>query len=66
MRYSGLRVIAEGLLGNRGWTPAWRDPEPSTPSVLRRHGPWLEVRGYEAQTIPTPWAGVNVDGLTGT
>ena len=30
MRYSGLRVIAEGLLGNRGWTPAWRDPEPKS------------------------------------
>ena len=28
MRYSGLRVLAEGLRGNRGWTPAWRDPEP--------------------------------------
>ena len=28
MRYSGLRVIAEGLTGNRGWKPAWRDPAP--------------------------------------
>ncbi len=28
MRYSGLRVISEGLFGNKGWTPAWRDPEP--------------------------------------
>ena len=28
MRYSGFRVIREGLRGNRGWTPAWRDPEP--------------------------------------
>ncbi|KAB2885835.1 MAG: sarcosine oxidase subunit beta family protein [Albidovulum sp.] len=28
MRYSGLRVIREGLSGNRGWTPAWRDPAP--------------------------------------
>ncbi|KDB02844.1 sarcosine oxidase subunit beta, partial [Defluviimonas sp. 20V17] len=26
--YSGLRVLAEGLLGNKGWTPAWRDPAP--------------------------------------
>ncbi|MFA9231164.1 MAG: hypothetical protein RIR95_885 [Pseudomonadota bacterium] len=28
MRYSGLRVIAEALSGHKGWTPAWRDPEP--------------------------------------
>jgi methylglutamate dehydrogenase subunit A len=28
MRYSGLRVITEGLFGNKGWKPAWRDPEP--------------------------------------
>jgi len=28
MRYSGLRVLTEGLRGNRGWRPAWRKPEP--------------------------------------
>ncbi|WP_413876055.1 sarcosine oxidase subunit beta family protein [Albidovulum sp.] len=28
MRYSALRVIREGFSGNRGWTPAWRDPAP--------------------------------------
>ncbi len=28
MRYSGLRVLAEGLRGNRGWRPAWVRPEP--------------------------------------
>ena len=28
MRYSGLRVLKEGLTGNRGWKPAWRNPEP--------------------------------------
>lgn len=28
MRYSGFRVIREGLTGNRGWTRAWRDPAP--------------------------------------
>jgi len=27
-RYSGLRVIAEAVSGHKGWTPAWRDPEP--------------------------------------
>ena len=28
MRFSGLRVLREGLTGNRGWTAQWRDPEP--------------------------------------
>ena len=28
MRYSGFKVIREGLFGNRGWKPVWRDPEP--------------------------------------
>jgi len=28
MRYSGLKGITEGLFGNKGWTPAWRDPAP--------------------------------------
>ena len=28
MNYSGLRVIREALNGQRGWKPAWRNPEP--------------------------------------
>ena len=28
MRFSGLRILAEGLTGNGGWTRHWRDPEP--------------------------------------
>ncbi len=28
MRYSGWRVFTEGLRGQRGWQPVWRDPEP--------------------------------------
>ncbi|MDA0901221.1 MAG: FAD-dependent oxidoreductase, partial [Proteobacteria bacterium] len=28
MRYSGLRVISEGLRGQKSWTRAWRDPAP--------------------------------------
>ncbi|NCQ25589.1 MAG: sarcosine oxidase subunit beta [Rhodobacteraceae bacterium CG17_big_fil_post_rev_8_21_14_2_50_63_15] len=28
MRFSGLRVIAEGLTGNRGWPAQWRDAPP--------------------------------------
>ena len=28
MRYSALRILKEGLTGNRGWQPVWREPEP--------------------------------------
>ena len=28
MNYSGARVIWEGLTGNKGWKPIWRDPTP--------------------------------------
>lgn len=28
MRYSAWRVFKEGLTGNKGWRPAWRDREP--------------------------------------
>lgn len=28
MRFSGLRILKEGLTGNKGWTPHWRNPEP--------------------------------------
>ncbi len=28
MRFSGFRVLKEGLTGNKGWTPHWRDPDP--------------------------------------
>ncbi|MDK3019474.1 sarcosine oxidase subunit beta family protein [Pseudodonghicola flavimaris] len=28
MRFSGWRILKEGLTGNSGWTPQWRDPEP--------------------------------------
>ena len=30
MRYSGLNVLAQGLRGNTGWKPAWRDPDPKS------------------------------------
>ena len=30
MGYSGFRVIWEGLTGNRGWQPAWREPAPKS------------------------------------
>ncbi|MGV8985259.1 MAG: sarcosine oxidase subunit beta family protein [Cypionkella sp.] len=28
MRYSGWKVFTEGLVGNKGWGRAWRDPAP--------------------------------------
>ena len=28
MRFSGLRILKEGLSGNKGWGAHWRDPEP--------------------------------------
>ena len=28
MRYSALSILREGLRGNTGWKPVWRDPEP--------------------------------------
>ena len=30
MRFSGLRVLKEGLTGNKGWKPHWRDPAPKS------------------------------------
>jgi len=28
MRYSGFKVFLQGLTGNKGWGPAWREPDP--------------------------------------
>ena len=28
MRFSGFRILKEGLTGNRGWSSHWRDPDP--------------------------------------
>ncbi len=28
MRYSGFKVFTQGLSGNKGWKPVWRNPEP--------------------------------------
>ena len=28
MRYSVFSILANGLSGNRGWKPVWREPEP--------------------------------------
>ena len=29
MRFSALKVLTQGLTGNRGWRAHWRDPEPA-------------------------------------
>ncbi|MEM9344406.1 MAG: sarcosine oxidase subunit beta family protein [Pseudomonadota bacterium] len=28
MTYSAWKILKEGLTGNKGWTPAWREPDP--------------------------------------
>ena len=28
MRYSAFKIFKEGLTGNKGWKPVWREPEP--------------------------------------
>ncbi|MCF6321621.1 MAG: sarcosine oxidase subunit beta family protein [Rhizobiaceae bacterium] len=28
MRYSALKILTQALTGNKGWKPAWREPEP--------------------------------------
>jgi sarcosine oxidase subunit beta len=30
MRYSALAILRQALTGHRGWTPAWRSPEPQS------------------------------------
>jgi len=30
MRYSAFQILKEGFTGNKGWKPAWREPEPKS------------------------------------
>ena len=30
MKYSALKIFTQALTGNKGWKPAWRDPEPKS------------------------------------
>jgi len=30
MRFSGWQVLRQGLSGNKGWTPQWRNPDPKS------------------------------------
>ena len=36
MRYNALKILKEGLTGNKGWKPVWREPEPKA-RIRRRH-----------------------------
>ncbi len=52
MRYSGLRLVREGLTGNRGWSRAWRDPQPKAEYdviVIGGGGHGLSTAYYLAQ-----------------
>ncbi|MES2667384.1 MAG: sarcosine oxidase subunit beta family protein [Pseudomonadota bacterium] len=53
MRYSGLKVITQGLFGNKGWTPAWRDPAPKAEYdavIIGGGGHGLSTAYYLAKT----------------
>ncbi|MEM7243104.1 MAG: sarcosine oxidase subunit beta, partial [Pseudomonadota bacterium] len=28
MRYNAFQILKQGLTGNSGWAPVWREPEP--------------------------------------
>jgi tRNA pseudouridine38-40 synthase len=44
MRYSGFKVITEGLFGNKGWKPAWRELVKTLDKLTAsRHGEIIRV-----------------------
>ncbi|VDC26430.1 sarcosine oxidase subunit beta family protein [Pseudogemmobacter humi] len=57
MRYSGFKVIKEALTGHKGWTPAWRDPEP------KKHYDIIVIGGG-GHGLATAWYLAKVFGKT--
>ena len=57
MRYSVLQIVKEGLTGNRGWKPVWREPEP------KRHYDTIVVGGG-GHGLATAYYLASVHGLT--